>query len=132
MTDEETGFTKGNERRGLAIAGMVIGLVGLLCAFIHGWRMFAIVISFVGLIVSAISLKKAMQYKKGRSRQMVGIISSLFAIVVASYFLYTGPDERPPLEGDEIPAELHEDGVPGSKDENLGKIRDVIDSTYTE
>jgi hypothetical protein len=132
MSKEEIGFTKGNERRGLALAGLIIALVGLLCAFIHGWRMFAIVISFVALIVSVISMQKAMKYHKGRVRQGIGIITSLLAIALAGYFLYTGPSERPPLEGDEMPAKVKDDGVPGSKDENLKKLEKVIDSAYSE
>ena len=132
MTNEETGFTKGNERRGLALAGLIIGMVGLLCAFIHGWRMFAIVISFVGLVVSCISLQRAMKHHKNKSKQVAGILAALAAIVIAGYYLYTGPDERPALEGDEMPVKVHEDGVPGSKDQNLEKVKQVIDSTYSE
>jgi uncharacterized membrane protein len=132
MENTQTPQQPYNERRGLALAGMIIGLVGFLCAFIEGWRMFAIFISFVGLIVSIISLQKAMKHKKNKTKQVVGVLSSIAAIAIAGYFLYTGPDEKHILEGDKMPVNAHDDGVPGSKDENLNKVKDVIDSTYTE
>ncbi len=121
-----------NERRGLALAGMIIGLVGFLCAFIHGWRMFATGISFVALIVSVISLQKAVKHRKQKTRQIVGLISSLAAIAIAGYFLYTGPDEKGVFEGDQMPVNVHDDGVPGSKDENAKQLKGAIDSASSE
>ena len=132
MENQDTNISKGTERRGLALSGMIIGLVGLLCSLIYGWRMFAIIISFLALIVSVISLKRAIKYKKVKSMQFVGILSSIAAILIGSFFLYTGPDEKNILEGDKMPVNTRDDGVPGSKDKNLEKVKDIIDSSYTE
>lgn len=70
--------TKKEEGKGLAIAGMVLGIVGLLLSFIIG--PFAFILPLLGLIFSIVA-------KNGKGFKIAGIITSAVAIVIEIIFV---------------------------------------------
>lgn len=70
--------TKKEEGKGLAIAGMVLGIVGLLFSFIIG--PFAFILPLLGLIFSIVA-------KNGKGFKITGIITSAVAIVIEIIFV---------------------------------------------
>ncbi|MFO0863336.1 MAG: hypothetical protein U0744_01515 [Gemmataceae bacterium] len=75
---------------GLAIAGMVLGIVGLVLAFIPcvGWIL-GIILGIVGAALSGIGLSSANKSGSGKGMAISGLILSILAIVVAiSYWIY--------------------------------------------
>lgn len=70
--------TKKEEGKGLAIAGMVLGIVGLLLSFIVG--PFAFILPLLGLIFSLVA-------KNGKGFKIAGIITSAVAIVIEIIFV---------------------------------------------
>jgi hypothetical protein len=75
---------------GLAIAGMVLGIVGLVLAFIPcvGWIL-GIILGIVGAALSGIGLASANKSGSGKGMAISGLILSILAIVVAiSYWIY--------------------------------------------
>ena len=70
--------TKKEEGKGLAIAGMVLGIVGLLFSFIIG--PFAFILPLLGLIFSLVA-------KNGKGFKIAGIITSAVAIVIEIIFV---------------------------------------------
>jgi lysylphosphatidylglycerol synthetase-like protein (DUF2156 family) len=86
--EDNTGFTPKQERKGLALASLIIALVALLCAFIVHWRIFALVCSGVAIVVSIISVRKAVRSGSPVKMQVAALIIAFLAIPVAAYFLY--------------------------------------------
>ena len=75
---------------GLAIAGMVLGIVGLVLAFIPcvGWIL-GIILGIVDAALSGIGLASANKSGSGKGMAVSGLILSILAIVVAiSYWIY--------------------------------------------
>jgi hypothetical protein len=73
------------QTNGLAIAGMVLGIVSIALFFLN-W--IDILVAIVGLILSIIGLNKSRQLGgTGRGMAITGIITSAVGIVAAAIFL---------------------------------------------
>ena len=68
---------------GLGIAGMVLGIVGLVCAFIPCMEFWAILLCIVGIILSAISLSKAKKVNAPKGTAKAGLVTSIIGSVIA-------------------------------------------------
>ena len=98
MTDEENEikpstrneFKKGNKAisiksddepkmSGMAIAGFICGIVGLLLVLITGWPF---LLGTLGTIFSAIGLGQTSKGKKGKGFAIAGLITGILAIVI--------------------------------------------------
>lgn len=79
VTEEKVTETKKEEGgKGLAIAGMVLGIVGLLFSFFIG--PFAFILALLGLIFSIVA-------KNGKGFKIAGLITSIIAIVIEVIFV---------------------------------------------
>jgi lysylphosphatidylglycerol synthetase-like protein (DUF2156 family) len=114
-----SGYTVKEERKGFAIAALIIGFCALICSFLYGWRIFSMIIAIPGLIAGIISYRKALLTGKGRAKQITAIAFCILSILLSAYFLYSGPAEKHILEGDKMPHKVNEKGLPGSVDPNL-------------
>ena len=68
---------------GLGIAGMILGIVGLVCAFIPCMEFWAILLCIVGIILSAISLSKAKKVNAPKGTAKAGLVTSIIGSVIA-------------------------------------------------
>ena len=68
---------------GLGIAGMILGIVGLVCAFIPCMEFWAILLCIVGIILSGISLSKAKKANAPKGNAKAGLVTSIIGAVVA-------------------------------------------------
>ena len=64
---------------GLGIAGMVLGIVGIVVSGCFFWL--GIILGIIGVVLSAVGLKKSPQGKKGMA--IAGVVCSVIAIIVA-------------------------------------------------
>jgi hypothetical protein len=122
--------TQTNERKGLALSGLIMGIVGLICAFFTGWRNFCMVISLAGLIVSVYCLRKAIKAKAAKGLATPGILFSIGGLIAASYYLFF--DARvhlPEHAATEIPQELRDSASTADQDNSLDQLKNIIDTT---
>ena len=66
---------------GLGIAGMVLGIVGIVCSVSGCFFWLGIILGIIGVVLSAVGLKKSPQGKKGMA--IAGVVCSVIAIIVA-------------------------------------------------
>jgi len=69
-------------RNGLATAGFVLGLIGLLGSFIPVINIVGIVIGVVGAVLAAVGLAKAKKLGAGKGLAMSGLILGLLALII--------------------------------------------------
>src|SRR5688572_21275069 len=86
--EDNIGTTNRKESTGMALSGLILGIIGLICAFMPNWRAIGLVIALVGLAVSIFSIYKTNKTGAKITRAVVGTIISVVAIIVAGYFLY--------------------------------------------
>jgi hypothetical protein len=67
---------------GLATAGFVLGLIGLLGSFIPLLNIVGIVIGVVGAVLAAVGLAKAKKSGSGKGLAMAGIILGVLALII--------------------------------------------------
>ncbi|MCI0682968.1 MAG: hypothetical protein L0Y71_12770 [Gemmataceae bacterium] len=74
---------------GLAIAGMVLGIVGFLTVFIPcvGWVL-AIILGIVGATLSGIGLGTASKYGSGKGMAIAGLVLSILAIIWVPIWIF--------------------------------------------
>jgi GYF domain 2 len=70
---------------GIAVAGMVLGIVGFVCSFMpcFGW-VFGVILGVLGVIFSAVGLAQATRQGKGMA--VTGLVLSLLAIISGPVF----------------------------------------------
>ena len=126
---EQTGLAPDrNERRGLALAALIMSLVALLCAFIIGWRIFALVVAGAALVVAVFVMTRVQRAGRSRTMSLLAIIFSLAAAALAGYYLSKAVDEEPR----EVPSELHDSSAVPPDDETLDKLRMSMDSSQEQ
>ncbi len=101
----EENTTRSNEKEssGIALAGLILSIVALICATMSHWRSIGMVIGFVALIVSSYSLYRTNKTHEKKIRSVSGIIMSILAVLIAAYFLYLRHGDRPESS---VPVEL--------------------------
>jgi len=129
MTDTEN--NTGNENLGMALSGMILGVIGLICAFMPNWRTIGLVISCVGLVVSIFSLKGLKKWGEKKVRATMGIILGIVGIAVSVVFLVLMNREvRETVEP--IPTELQKNETQETDHNNaLEKLQGLTDSSET-
>jgi len=89
--DYDRGRAPAAGSNGLAIAGMVLGIVGFVLAFIPcaGWLL-AIVMGITGAVLSGIGLASANKLQSGKGMAIAGLVLSILAIIwgPAWFFIY--------------------------------------------
>ena len=78
---EENLNTIETKPKGLAIAGMVLGIVGLLFSFGCLWFI-SLPLALVGIILSAMAIKKCSQgIAEGKGMAIAGLVTSIIALI---------------------------------------------------
>lgn len=80
MSDQNTISSQANQSKGMSIAGMVLGIVGLLFSFTCLFWL-SIILGIVGVSLSAIGMKNAEQ--EARSMAIAGLTTSIIALVIS-------------------------------------------------
>src|SRR4051812_9173397 len=120
------------ENTSVALSGMILSFIGVICACIPNWRTIGGGIFFVALIVSIFALNRLSKRGEKKVRATIGIILSILGITLAGYFLFmeksTMQDETSP-----VPAELQQGNAQEADDENaLEKLQGLTDSSTTQ
>ncbi|MFT4008833.1 MAG: hypothetical protein QM655_02205 [Nocardioidaceae bacterium] len=68
---------------GLAVAGFVLGLLGLLGSFIPVVNIGAIVLAVIGLVLAGIGLARSKSARGGKGLAIAGLILSVLGIIIA-------------------------------------------------
>lgn len=94
-----------NEEKGLAIGGMVLGIISLVCCC-TGW--IGIVVGIVGLVLSIISIVKK---KGGKGMAIAGIICAAIGLVLSAFILLfsAGVNSLSPSEWDTFIEEIQDE-----------------------
>jgi hypothetical protein len=114
------------ERKGLALAALIISIVAFLCAFIPGWKLFASVCGVASLSIAVFCISKA---RKPGSRARLALWSmavSILSLLAVGYFLLTSnttPENDP---GINEPVQVIE---PAETDEAFNRLKNATDST---
>jgi hypothetical protein len=118
------------ESTGVALSGMIFGIVGFICAFIPDWRTFGLVLGFFSLAISVFALYRTSHAHAKRVRAVVGCVAGVLAIVVAALFIYMRtPDKEPDAGIDAIPQELTDTTGRAHEEGNaLEKLQGITDS----
>jgi hypothetical protein len=82
------------ESSSMALSGMMLAIIGLICSFIPSWRTIGMVIALGGLILSLFNFVKAKRSNVKTTRSVIGLICGALAICIASYFLFIQPVNR--------------------------------------
>ena len=129
MTEPEN--NAGKENSSMALSGMILGIIGLICSFTPSWRTIGIVIAFVGLAVSVFALIRLNKGSEKKVRATLGIIISIVGIAAGAWFLATDkPKQREEVEP--VPAELQQSQEKETDHENaLEKLQGLTDSSAT-
>ena len=75
-----------DKAHGLGIAGMVLGIVGLVFAFIPCLNFVGIILGVVGVILAAVGRSKSPKDKQGMAT--AGVVCSILAIVIGVIWWY--------------------------------------------
>lgn len=86
MADETAPVSLPPKAHGLGIAGMVLGIVGLVFAFIPCLNIVGIILGIVGVILAAVGRKKSPEGHQGMAT--AGIVCSILAIVIGVIWWY--------------------------------------------
>jgi hypothetical protein len=126
----EENISSKNERKGMALSGFIISIIGLICAFIPGWRMFGLIVSSVGLGVSIYALMRAKKTNSAGGLTIPGIIFAIAGIGISLYMHYGRAidNENTPTEN-AIPQELHDSVNEEDRDQSLDKLKNLIDTS---
>ena len=121
------------ENYSVALSGLIIGAVSLICAFIPAWRLFAVVLGIVGLIVSIFALSRAKSVHSKKARAVAGICLSIAGIAAAGIILYTMPAVKENMGAEPVPVELQDTAVMEEDHNNaLEKLQGITDSTTAQ
>ncbi|MDI1355935.1 MAG: hypothetical protein PSX36_13520 [bacterium] len=88
MEDDTVGNARVNPGTGLGIAGLVLGIIALVFAFIPCIGLFSLLPGIVGLILSLISFNQSKKARASRSTATAGLVCSLVACALACWQLY--------------------------------------------
>lgn len=77
-----------NDGKSSGIAGLVIGILSLMFAFIPCLGLWAMIPAIVGIILSSLSLHRVSKAGASKSISLAGLICSALALLVALYWLY--------------------------------------------
>lgn len=84
MTQTPGSAPQASGGNGLAVAGMVLGIIGLVTLCFYG---VGIVVSVVGLVLSILGLKKSKATGVGGGMAVAGVVLNLIALALAVLFM---------------------------------------------
>ena len=92
MSEENVANTPAQKPKGLSIAGMVCGIVGLVLSLATCTWIFGIILDVIGLILSGVALNNCKQGKAdGKGMAVAGLVTSIVGIVwVLAFFVLVG------------------------------------------
>lgn len=79
---------KVNTGKGLGIAGMILGILGLIAAFNPCIAPGAIVLCLVGLILSAVSVSKAGKANAPKGMGIAGLVTSIIGTIIVLCWMF--------------------------------------------
>src|SRR5437868_1991548 len=89
MEENNTTTTNpGSAGKGLGIAGLVLGIVAAIIAFIPCLGTFALIPGIIGIILSAISMKQAGKAGVSKGMATAGLVCSIVGCCLAGYQMY--------------------------------------------
>lgn len=80
----------GNNGKGLAVAGLVLSIVGLVLGFFGGWfSIIALPVSIVGLVLAVMGGKKLKAVGAPAGIATAGLVLGIIAVVFSAIFFFT-------------------------------------------
>ena len=80
----------GNNGKGLAVAGLVLSIVGLVLSFFAGWfSIIALPVSIVGLVLAVMGGKKLKAVGAPAGIATAGLVLGIIAVVFSAIFFFT-------------------------------------------
>ena len=80
----------GNNGKGLAVAGLVLSIVGLVLGFFAGWfSIIALPVSIVGLVLAVMGGKKLKAVGAPAGIATAGLVLGIIAVVFSAIFFFT-------------------------------------------
>lgn len=115
-----------NAGRGLGIAGLVLGIIAAIIAFIPCLGTFAIIPGIIGIVLSAISMVQANKAAVSKGLATAGLICSIVGCCIAGYQMYVLKTAGEKMkEGFE---ELEKKGMLDSLNKAMQQLEQVVDS----
>lgn len=127
MSTQETQPNR-HESSGMALSGMILGIVGLLLSFVPAWRSIGLVLAIAGIVLSTLNFAKARKTNAKATRSLTGLICGIVGVCVAGYFLYIRPAR---VQAEAVPVELRDTTGRGDPSA-LDKLKDIADSSNTQ
>ena len=92
MSEENIASSSVQKPKGLSIAGMVLGIIGLIFSLATCTWIFGIILCVIGLILSGVALNNCKQGKAdGKGMAIAGLVTSIVGIVwVLIFFIFIG------------------------------------------
>ncbi len=82
---EETTTTNSKTGKGLGVAGLVLGIVAAVVAFVPCLGMYAIIPGVIGLVLSVISILQANKAGAAKGMAIAGLVCSIVGIAIAGW-----------------------------------------------
>lgn len=131
MTEESS--SNRYEKKSLSLAALILALIGLTCAFLHGWRITGMVLSIFALVVSIYSINKSKATGKHNVLTIPAIIAAIIGTLVSAYFIFVMPRlEYPPGNEHRIPQELTDSASIRDQDQSKDLLKNIIDTSQAE
>ena len=71
----------------MAIAALVLGIVGLVMSFIPCAGMYALLLTIPGIVFGVLGIKKAKTTNMGKGQSIAGLVCSIIGSAMATYWL---------------------------------------------
>jgi hypothetical protein len=67
----------------MGVAGLVLGILGAICAFIPGVNLFGWVFALIGIVLSAVGMSKAKKANQSSGVSVAGLVLSIVGFAIA-------------------------------------------------
>jgi hypothetical protein len=127
---EDNSANSAKENYTVALSGMIMGAVSLLCAFIPAWRGFAIILGVVSLVVCIFALARSGAVHSKKMRSFVGIGLAVCGIAVGAMYKYMKPSDNAGQMTEPVPTELKDtQAIEQDNTNSLEKLQGITDSS---
>ena len=126
MEENNTTTTTSNSGKGLGIAGLVLGIIAAIIAFIPCLGTFALIPGIIGIVLSAISMSQAAKASASKSMAIAGLVCSIVGCCIAGYQMYAMKTVGDKMkEGFE---ELEKSGAMDSLNKAMEQLKNITDT----